>query len=155
MKLLDEAQTCIDSILASFNRSPYFFEFKLYFVQMFFKFFKYKHADYLLKTLEEKVEEDVAYNFVSHNVNPLKCLMLIIDVVHKVKDAYPIVYLRCQMVTEPVEKMAKAIIDSFPSPDELKIVLKQKDLYGQDLLWYIAEHNIYSILDAKVMDRIL
>jgi len=97
---------------------------------MFFKFFKYKHADYLLKTLEEKVEEDVAYNFVSHNVNPLKCLMLIIDVVHKVKDAYPIVYLRCQMVTGPVEKMAKAIIDSFQSPDELKIVLKQKDLYG-------------------------
>jgi len=64
-------------------------------------------------------------------------------------------YLRCKRIIKPLEMQAKQIINSFLAPDELKILMKQRDLNMRDLLWYLAEHNIYSILDAKVMDRIL
>lgn len=64
-------------------------------------------------------------------------------------------FLRCKRITKPLERYAKEIINSFLAADELKLILKQRDLHGRDLLWYLAEHNIYSILDAKVMDRIL
>jgi hypothetical protein len=56
---------------------------------------------------------------------------------------------------ELMEELSGAIIKSFHSSDELKLVLKQSDLFGKDLLWYIAEHNIYSILGSRVMDRIM
>lgn len=64
-------------------------------------------------------------------------------------------FLRCKRIIDPLEKQAKKIINSFLQPEELKILMKQRDLHMRDLLWYLAEHNIYSILDAKIMDRIL
>lgn len=63
--------------------------------------------------------------------------------------------MRCNKVLELLEDKAKTIINSFKQSDELKLILKQNDLFGRDLLWYISEHGIYSILDTKVMDRIL
>ena len=41
------------------------------------------------------------------------------------------------------------------NPDELKLLLKQKDLRGNDSLYYMALYNVYKILDTKCLDRIL
>jgi hypothetical protein len=101
------------------------------------------------------LDDEVNKNFISYNHNPLKLLIVIIDILNKIKVKFKIAYLRCNKIAEQCELKCKKIIDSFVSPDELKIVLKQRDMFGKDLLWYVAEHNIYKILDAKVMDRIL
>ena len=37
----------------------------------------------------------------------------------------------------------------------MKLILKQKDIEGKDSLYYMAKHNVYEVLDTKVMDRIM
>lgn len=88
-------------------------------------------------------------------MSPLKILILMIDIVQNIVKNYKINFMRCNKILEHLEDRSRHIINSYKSPDELKMILKQTDLFGRDLLWYISEHGIFSILDTKVMDRII
>jgi len=72
VKLFDQSQECIESVLTSLNRSQNYYEYKFYLIQVFITFFKYKHVDYLLNTLDNRLNDEVTKNFLSHNMNPLK-----------------------------------------------------------------------------------
>jgi len=88
-------------------------------------------------------------------MNPLKICVLMIDIVKNIVKNYKINFMRCNKILEQLEDRCRHIINSYKSPDELKMILKQTDLFGRDLLWYISEHGIFSILDTKTMDRII
>jgi hypothetical protein len=116
---------------------------------------KFRNVDRLLSILEFRLDEETSMSFVTFNINPLKLIILKIDIIKKIIKNFKINFMRCNKILTMLIDMAKNIINSFKESDELKLVLKQNDLYGRDLLWYISEHGIYEILDTKVMDRIL
>ena len=39
--------------------------------------------------------------------------------------------------------------------DELMILVEQIDYEGHDCFWYLDEYNLYSILDCRMMDRVI
>jgi len=39
--------------------------------------------------------------------------------------------------------------------EELKVLLKQKDLEGRNYLWFIAEQNVYQVMESDLMDKII
>lgn len=154
-RLFEQSDTCIRAILKSFWHSNRFMEQKLYLMQKFHPFFFYRHADEFLRVWEAKWQEEPKESFATFNINPVKVCVLVIDVVIKTQLAFKIADMRCKKIREEMETISENIIKSFQSSDELKLVLKQADLHGKDPLWYIAEHNIYSILGSKLMDRIM
>jgi hypothetical protein len=105
--------------------------------------------------IEEKVQDGIKDSIMTSNLNPLKLMILMLDILIKISSSFKITVFRCMKIQEPLEERAKSIVNSFSRPEELKLILKETDLFGKDLLWYISEHNIYSILDTKLMDRIL
>jgi hypothetical protein len=132
-----------------------FYEYKLFYVQKFFPLFKFRQVDQLLSVFEMRMEEEISKSIITYNINPLKILILMIDIVKNILKSFKINFMRCNKMLENLEERSRNIINSYKSPDELKLILKQNDLFGRDLLWYISEHGIFSILDTKVMDRII
>jgi len=37
----------------------------------------------------------------------------------------------------------------------MKQLLKEKDFSGRNALWYMAQNNVYRVLDTRIMDRII
>jgi len=105
--------------------------------------------------LEERIDRSVEDAFISMNTNPLKCIILCIDIINQVFKRFRVMFLRCKRITKPLEKYAKEIINSFLAADELKLILKQRDLHGATCCGIWLSTTSTASLDAKVMDRIL
>jgi hypothetical protein len=43
------------------------------------------------------------------------------------------------------------VIEEVYNPDELKILLKEKDFKGRDVYWYMSDNDV----DTRIMDRII
>eukprot|EP00347_Sterkiella_histriomuscorum_P018923 403343649 len=72
-------------------------------------------------------------------------------IVHKFKLAQ----FRVDKINRQIEEFCQKIIKDIQNSDELKCLLKQRDLQGNDSLYYMSLHNVYSILDTKSTDRII
>ncbi|CDW90047.1 wd-40 repeat protein [Stylonychia lemnae] len=81
--------------------------------------------------------------------------MIIIDALAQVRAKFKITTFRTEQIQEDIEQSTKKIIKNIPNSDELKQLLKQRDLYGNDALYYMALYNVYTILDTSATDRIL
>ena len=58
-------------------------------------------------------------------------------------------------VREKIEDLIRKIIKSISSSDEMRHLIKQKDLNYDDSLRHIQQLKVYSILESKVMDRVM
>ena len=43
----------------------------------------------------------------------------------------------------------------YNDPDEVMILVEQTDYEGNDIFWYLDEYDMYSILDCRIMDRVI
>jgi len=98
-KLYDRAEECIEALLASLQSGLYL-EYKLYLVQKFLPFFKFKHADHFLVIIEAKIEEEPKVSFVSFNINPLKIAIILFDILQKINSDFKITLMRCTNLKE-------------------------------------------------------
>jgi hypothetical protein len=62
---------------------------------------------------------------------------------------------RVDIILEDLEEKTKKVIEGIYEPDELKVLLKQKDFWGRNAIWYMSENNVYRVLHTRIMDRIM
>jgi len=153
--LLEAHAGSTDAVIASLGRTVFFYEYKLYLFQSFFEGIKYKQIEQFLTIIEETMEKTDQRSVLVRNANPLKLCLMLIHIVEEIKAKFPITYFRVEQLREIFEAKAKKVVEAISNGDELKLILKQKDLQGHDCLWFMAQHNVYTVLDTRVMDRIM
>ena len=55
------------------------------------------------------------------------------------------------MLTEQILKM----LEIYTDPDEMMILVEQTDYQGKNCFWYLDEYDLYTILDSRIMDRVI
>jgi len=53
-----------------------------------------------------------------------------------------------------VDQIRKSI-DIYDEPDKLTALVEQIDYLGKDCFWYLDEYKLYSILDSRIMERVI
>lgn len=56
---------------------------------------------------------------------------------------------------ESIVEAIRSALEIYNDPDELMILVEQRDYDGNDCFWYLDEYNLYSILDCRMMDRVI
>ena len=47
------------------------------------------------------------------------------------------------------------MLEMYNDPDELEILVDAIDYDGKDCFWYLDHFSLYTILDCRIMDRII
>ena len=47
------------------------------------------------------------------------------------------------------------MLEMYKDPDELEILVDAIDYDGKDCFWYLDTFSLYTILDCRIMDRII
>eukprot|EP00347_Sterkiella_histriomuscorum_P019940 403339718 len=81
--------------------------------------------------------------------------MSLINLHTRIVDKFKLAQFRVDKINRQIEEFCQKIIKDIQNSDELKCLLKQRDLQGNDSLYYMSLHNVYSILDTKSTDRII
>jgi len=56
---------------------------------------------------------------------------------------------------EIIRDQVRDIIDIYNDPDIVTALVEQIDYEGKDCFWYLDEYNLYSILDSRIMERVI
>ena len=59
------------------------------------------------------------------------------------------------VLVNEIELLASKIVKSISNSDELKSMLKHKDMRGNNSIYYMSLYHVYNVLDTKCSDRIL
>jgi hypothetical protein len=43
----------------------------------------------------------------------------------------------------------------YKDPEELMFLVEAPDFEGNDIFWYLDEYSLFSILDCRIMDRVI
>eukprot|EP00347_Sterkiella_histriomuscorum_P017383 403349594 len=144
----------IDYIVNTF-KEPLFYDCKIFLIKHFFENSKYRQVDELLSIIEEIICGDKKVQFLTENLNPIKIGMSMIDLMMLIQVKFRIAAFRVEKINTEIEELIKQVIKDIQNSDELKYLLQQRDLQGNDSLYYMSLHNVYSILDTKSTDRII
>ncbi|CDW85054.1 UNKNOWN [Stylonychia lemnae] len=143
---------CIDYLIDQ-TKKPQFYEFKILFLIKLFDYIKYVQFDNFIQYLEILVKGD--QNLFFYSSNPIKLAMILIDILYLIKRKFKVALFRIDLLKIEIEDLTKRIIKAITNSDELKQLLKQKDLRGNDSLYYMSLYNVYTILDTTSTDKIL
>ncbi|CDW75491.1 UNKNOWN [Stylonychia lemnae] len=144
----------LDYIIYSF-KTPSFMEFKIFLISQLFDYLKYRQVDQIMNEIEANLDDQTSIALFSQNLNPIKIGMSLIDLMFRIQNKFKIATFRTDKINGLLEEQIQKIIKDIQNSDELKYLLKQKDLLGNDSLYYMSLHNVYSILDTKSTDRII
>lgn len=56
---------------------------------------------------------------------------------------------------ETITEKIVQLLEIYNDVDELMYMVQQNDYEENDCFWYLDEYNIYSILDSRMMDRVI
>jgi len=54
-----------------------------------------------------------------------------------------------------VSEKLRQTLEMYNDPDDLMDMVEQTDYEGNDCFWYLDEYDMYSILDCRIMDRVI
>ncbi|CDW83264.1 transient receptor potential cation subfamily member 4 [Stylonychia lemnae] len=154
-KFLKERESMLIDYLVQSFKYPSFYEFKIYLIKQFFEYLKYRQVDDLLNIIEGNLIGIKASALFTYNLNPIKIGMSLFDLLVQIEGKFKISSFRVDKINGQIEECIQKIIRDISNSDELKYLLKQRDLQGNDSLYYMSLHNVYSILDTKSTDRII
>jgi len=56
---------------------------------------------------------------------------------------------------DTIAEQLRSALEMYNDPDEVMILVEQTDYEGNDCFWYLDEFDLYSILDCRIMDRVI
>ena len=56
---------------------------------------------------------------------------------------------------DTIAEQLRSTLEMYNDPDEVMILVEQTDYEGNDCFWYLDEFDLYSILDCRIMDRVI
>jgi hypothetical protein len=89
------------------------------------------------------------------NVNPILTGVKIINILYRMSQRYPICEFRASTLMDILTDQCRQILVNLYLPIELKISVRRNDLANHNSLYYMELMDAFSIMDTKVMDRIM
>ena len=97
-------------------------------MHQFFDFIKYIHVDTYLNHIEGYVNSEGNQNFLIWTSNPVKLCLLVIDSLVKINYKFKVNQFKVDSIKEQIEDLLRKIIKNISSAEEMKCMIKQKDL---------------------------
>jgi hypothetical protein len=152
---------CIKSILNSFKNEDtksnqvMYLEERLYILEKFMKFIEYKMALEYITVMHQEVSDDPNINFLVYSPNPLKIIVMLLNIVISISAKHQNLKFKAQKVRSTLCDVANGIIDTSTSMNEIKDMLLDKTYSGIVVIDLIEMLNIIEILTNPMMDSIV
>jgi hypothetical protein len=138
------------------DKSSAFLEAKFYILDKFIRHFEYYRLDKLLTILEKHlVTCDLVDSYLHTNINPIKTSVLLMDFCDRIEQAYDITEFRVNSIRDNVRENLGNILRNIYHPAEIKMQVTAQDIFKLDALSYMERMDAYTLMDTKIMDRIM
>lgn len=146
----------IESVLQCFEVSPFYLELKFFVLDKTLQHFEYKHVDRLLLCLEKYLTQvEPGESYMVTNLNPIKTSVQLLDFMGRIDGTYAITEFRINFMRDLISKHLRNILINLYYPTEIKEEVRIKDIFGVDALSYMEQMDAYTLMDTKIMDRIM
>ena len=98
--LMNHRDFCIEAIIFTFDKSPNYYEMKVWLLEKFLKKMNYQQIDRLLTVIEEKFICIPFQSLIVNNLNPVLTLLVLLDNLVKIKDLYNMTEFRCDYLID-------------------------------------------------------
>lgn len=132
-----------------------YLEERLFILEKFMKFIKYKDALEFFDVMYDQITDDPKINFLVYCPNPLKIIMMLLDIVLFLAEKHQNLKFKAQQVRTTLTDIANQIIDNSASMNEVEDMLLDKTYNGVEILDIIERLNIIEILVNPQVDSIV
>lgn len=124
--LLKERVACNDILIASFARSPFMYEIKIYMLELFEQNFGYSNYDRLLTSIEGHFSsEEPGKQVISNCINSLVTSFVLIDLLYNIMEKHNVLEFRCNCLIELILMQCQCILVNLNMPKEIRAMVNQ------------------------------
>ena len=114
-----------------------------------------KTAARFMKIIEVVLNEPASNSIFRNNINFLRVGLMLYRVLTEVQEEYAYSENSTQLMKDTIAEKLRSALEMYNDPDEVMILVEQTDYEGNDIFWYLDEFDMYSILDCRIMDRVI
>lgn len=146
---------CIEGLLTSLDKSPNYLILKLALVDRMLKHMAYEQVERLLHAYEKWTVNDLKTSYFFHSANPILTGVKLLDNLTELSSQFSVAAFRVSVLQDIVMGSCREILLNLYLPAELKLQVRRKDFYGKSALFYMEKMDAFTLMDTKVMDRIM
>lgn len=144
-----------DSLFAQLVEDPSRYEAKIQVIKNCLPLMNKQIAARFMKVIEIVLQEPASESIFKHNINPLRIGLMLFKLIDDVQKEHGYSINSTKIMKETLTDQLVKVLDFYKDPDELMILIEQPDLEGNNCFWYLDEYDLYSILDCRIMDRVI
>lgn len=144
-----------DGLFSQFKEDTSRYEAKLALITNCMPLMNKSIAAKFMKVIESVLQEPASNSFLKNNTNPLRCGLMLYRVLVDVSQEHGYSEHSTNIMKETLDEQIVKMLEMYTDPDEMMILVEQTDYDGHDCLWYLDEYDMYSILDCRIMDRVI
>ncbi len=116
----------------------------------------YNQLDEFVGFLESNfLNEDPSKSLLIFQLNPIKAAMQLLDILSKISKKYPLIECRSKLLRKVILEQTRSILQNLFLPIHITYFVKQLDLFNMRVIDYMEQHDSFSLLETKVMDRVI
>ncbi|CAI2387331.1 unnamed protein product [Moneuplotes crassus] len=152
---------CIKAIFESFKNDDtqinhvMYLEERLFILEKFSKYIEYKMGLEFLNIMHDQVLDDPKDNFLVYCPNPLKIIILLLNISIGIKTKHQNLKFKAQKFRSTLCDIAHSVIDTASNMNEVEDLLRDKTYSGMEVLDLIAHLDIIEILQNTMIDSII
>ena len=144
-----------DGLFTQFKEDTSRYEAKLALINNCIPLMNKSIAAKFMKVIESVLQEPAANSFLKNNTNPLRCGLMLHRVLVEISEEHGYSEHSTNIMKHTLDEQMVKMLEMYTDPDEMMILVEQTDYFGHDCLWYLDEYDMYSILDCRIMDRVI
>ena len=119
------------------------------------QFIEYNLALEFLTVIHQEILDDPSINFLVYCPNPLKIIVMLLNIVINVSNKHKNLEFKAQKVRSSLCDIANGVIDTSSSTNEVEDMLIDKTYNGTEVIDLIDILNIIEILQNPMIDSIV
>jgi len=112
----------------------------------------FDEEDRVNHTLRKLSQDKVSGSFLTYCVNPLKILIMIVDIAESIGQKYTMLFVKTDEVKALAIELAIAVIEEAAAGDDVQLMIEDKMYNGLEVIDMIAYLDVKDILNSPVMD---
>ena len=132
-----------------------YLEERLFILEKFMQFIEYNLALEFLTVIHQEILDDPSINFLVYCPNPLKIIVMLLNIVINVSNKHTNLEFKAQKVRSSLCDIANGVIDTNSSTNEVEDMLIDKTYNGTEVIDLIDILNIIEILQNPMIDSIV
>lgn len=144
-----------DGLFYQFKEDTSRYEAKLALIKNCLPLMNKNIAAKFMKVIESILQEPASNHFLKNNTNPLRVGLMMYRVLVEVSSEHGYSEHSTTIMKDTLDEQIVKMLEMYTDPDEMMILVEQTDYEGHDCLWYLDEFDMYSVLDCRIMDRVI